>query len=264
MCGIVAILQADGGPVDRALLTAMTRRLVHRGPDDEGIHVDGPVGLGFRRLAILDLSPTGAQPMTTAGHPSVLVFNGEIFNYLELRAELSALGHTFRSSGDAEVLLRSYIEWGSDCVRRFNGEWAFVIHDPQRRILFGSRDRFGIKPLFRLATRSGTAWSSEIKALLAWPDYQPAIDWSAAAPYLLEGTLDQGAQTFFAGIERVPAATAFEVPTDGGAERRWHYWSIPDEPAADVPSDPAALFAETFEDAVRVRLRSDVPVAVCL
>ncbi|TFG47771.1 MAG: asparagine synthase (glutamine-hydrolyzing) [Gemmatimonadales bacterium] len=264
MCGIVAILQAHGRPVDRELLTTMTRRLAHRGPDDEGIHIDGPVGLGFRRLAILDLSPTGAQPMSTAGHPAVLVFNGEIYNYVELREELTALGHTFRSSGDAEVLLRSYIEWGSDCVRRFNGAWAFVIHDPRRRLLFGSRDRFGIRPMYRLATAEGTTWASEIKALLAWPRYHPVIDWGAAAPYLLEGTLNEGDRTFFEGIDRVPAATAFEVDINSGTERRWQYWSIPDEPAADVPVDPAGLFAETFEDAVRIRLRSDVPVAVCL
>jgi asparagine synthase (glutamine-hydrolysing) len=263
MCGIVAVLQREGGSVDRDLVLSMTRRLVHRGPDDEGTFFDDPVGLGFRRLAILDLTSSGHQPMVTPDGSAVLVFNGEIFNYVELRDELRTLGHTFRSTGDAEVLLQSYMEWGTACVERFNGEWAFMIYDRARRVLFGSRDRFGIKPLYRIETPTATLWASEIKALLAFPGYRPAINWDVAADFLRGGNLDHTSGTFFREIEPVPAATAFEVPLDA-AERRWRYWSLPAESRTESAHDPAGRFAEIFEDAVRVRLRSDVPVGVCL
>ena len=263
MCGIVAVLQREGGSVDQDLILSMTRRLVHRGPDDEGMFFDGPVGLGFRRLAILDLTPSGHQPMVALDGSAVLVFNGEIFNYVELRDELRTRGHTFCSTGDAEVLLHSYLEWGTSCVERFNGEWAFVIYDRARRVLFGSRDRFGIKPLYRLETSTATLWASEIKALLAFPGYRPAVNWDVAADFLLNGSLDHTSGTFFRGVEPVPAATAFELRLDAG-ERRWHYWSIPAGPPTEAVCDPAGRFAEIFEDAVRVRLRSDVPVGVCL
>jgi len=263
MCGIVSVLQREGRPVDQDLIRSMTRRLVHRGPDDEGTYFDGPVGLGFRRLAILDLTPSGHQPMVSADGRAVLVFNGEIFNYIELRDELRTLGHTFRSTGDAEVLLRCYLEWGASCVERFNGEWAFVIYDRARRVLFGSRDRFGIKPLYKLETPAATLWASEIKALLAFSGYRPDINWDVAADFLLNGSLDHTGGTFFRGIEPVPAATAFEVRLDA-VERRWRYWSLPAGPPTETVDDPAGRFAEIFEDAVRIRLRSDVPVGVCL
>jgi len=263
MCGIVSVLRRDGGPVDRDLVLAMTRRLIHRGPDDEGTFFDGAVGLGFRRLAILDLTPTGHQPMLGPDDRAVLVFNGEIFNYVELRDELRARGHRFRSTGDAEVLLHAYLEWGTSCVERFNGEWAFVIYDRVRRVLFGSRDRFGIKPLYRVETPTATLWASEIKALLACAEYRPAVNWGAATDFLLGGSLDHSGDSFFRGIESVPAATAFEVRLDG-AERRWRYWSLPPGPAPEAAREPAARFAEIFDDAVRIRLRSDVPVGVCL
>lgn len=263
MCGIIAVLRRDGQPVDRRLLASMTRHLAHRGPDDQGIHVDGAVGLGFRRLAILDLTSMGNQPMLAPGGNAVLIFNGEIFNYVELREELRAAGHAFRSTGDAEVLLHSYLEWGPRCVERFNGEWAFLIHDRYRRVLFGSRDRFGIKPLYRLETPEVILWASEIKALLAFPPYRRSISWSVAAPYLLEGLLDSSHGTFFTDINSVPAATAFETRLDG-AERQWTYWSLPVNGENTALEDPPRRFAETFEDAVRIRLRSDVPVGVCV
>ena len=161
------MLMLGGGVPDTARVTRMTDAIRHRGPDDSGILVEGPVALGFRRLSILDLSPNGHQPMQAAEGQVSVVFNGEIYNYLELRQQLIALGHSFRSSGDTEVLLHAYLQWGKDCVTRFNGMWAFVIHDQRSGTLFGSRDRFGIKPLFRCTTPGAVAFASEIKAILA-------------------------------------------------------------------------------------------------
>ena len=127
MCGFVALMSLSGGRPDAALLDRMTDLLTHRGPDDRGTFVDGPAGLGFRRLSILDLAPSGHQPMPSPDGRHVIVFNGEIYNYVELRAELRALGHTFRSTGDTEVLLAAYRQWGPACLSRLNGMWAFVI-----------------------------------------------------------------------------------------------------------------------------------------
>ena len=142
MCGLVALLRLDGGLADPVQLGRMTDIIRHRGPDDDGYFLSGPVGLGFRRLSILDLSPAGHQPMTYGGADVTIVFNGEIYNYVELREELARLGHQFRSNGDTEVLLHAYLQWGNDCVTHLNGMWAFVIHDGRSNRLFGSRDRF--------------------------------------------------------------------------------------------------------------------------
>lgn len=255
------MLSLQGAAPDLARLQRMTEALRHRGPDDSGFLVDGAVGLGFRRLSILDLSQHGHQPMVAADGQVSMVFNGEIYNYLELRQQLIRLGHRFQSSGDSEVLLHAYLEWGRDCVDRLNGMWAFVIHDRRDGTLFGSRDRFGIKPLFRSNTPSAVLFASEIKGLLASGCVPARPHLETAAEYLLENRLDDSEQTFFEGILQVPAAHCFEVDR-GGRYRQWRYWSI--RPDAEAPPDPAQAFAELFEDAVRLHMRSDVPVAVHL
>lgn len=261
MCGLVAILALGGGTPDTVQVTRMTDAIRHRGPDDSGILVDGSVALGFRRLSILDLSPAGHQPMRAADDQVSLVFNGEIYNYLELREQLMALGHTFRSSGDSEVLLHAYLQWGRDCVTRFNGMWAFVIDDKRSGTLFGSRDRFGIKPLFRCATPGAVVFASEIKAILAGGLIRAKPRATIVANFLADNRLDDGEDTFFEGIVHVPAAHSFELDRDG-RYRQWRYWSVGE--SSPSPADPAAAFAELFEDAVRLHMRSDVPVAVHL
>ncbi len=265
MCGIVAVRTFGAAQRAAQFVNPMVGTLGHRGPDDAGVFFEGDVGLGFKRLAILDLSSAGHQPMASADGSAVLVFNGEIFNYVELRDELRALGHTFRSSGDAEVLLQAYLQWGVDCVSRFNGEWAFVIYDRRTGALFGARDRFGIKPLYQASVGDGDeralVWASEIKAVLALPDFRRSINWRAAGPYLISGTLDHLRESFFTGIEVVPAASAFLVDREG-RQRVWRYWTVPEEDGA--VADPRSSFAELFEDAVRIRLRSDVPLGICL
>ncbi len=228
MCGIAAVVRFDGQPVEQRLLEQMTASLVHRGPDEGCVQVSGAIGLGFRRLSILDLSHAASQPMASGDGDMVLIFNGEIFNYVELREELKSLGHRFRSTGDTEVLLRAYQEWGGDCLPKLNGMWAFLIHDRRRNVLFGARDRFGIKPLYRYRRGPMLLLASEIKAIRASGAYVGAVDWSSAASFLRDGRLDEGVESFYEGITQV------------------------------------AAFGDLFEDSVRLRMRSDVPVGVSL
>jgi len=262
MCGLVVMLGLAGRKADTAILTRMAQRLAHRGPDDSGLYLDQQVGFGFRRLSILDLSPTGHQPMASEDGQLVIVFNGEIYNYVELRDELRAAGFCFRSTSDTEVLLAAYRHWGAECLTRLNGMWAFVIHDRRRGVLFGARDRFGVKPLFVHQGRDCWLLASEIKAIVGSGLYERATNWQVAADFLIEGKLDETPATFYAGIEQVPPGCAFELRLDGHW-RQWTYWSLP---AVDQepPRDVEGILAELLEDAVRVRLRSDVPVGVCL
>ena len=225
MCGFVAIVSSDNATPDRGLLARMSETISHRGPDDSGIFAEAGVGLAFRRLSILDLAPSGHQPMLSPDQRHVIVFNGEIFNYIELRTELEGLGHTFRSTGDTEVLLTAYRQWGTDCLRRFNGMWAFVIYDRVERTLFGARDRFGVKPLFWHRSGNSLVFASEIKAIRdsAYTSLQP--DWSTVSAFLLEGRLDQDDASFYAGVTRVPAGTAFMVDAEARM-KTWRHWSL--------------------------------------
>jgi asparagine synthase (glutamine-hydrolysing) len=222
----------------------------------------GCVGLGFRRLAILDLSMAAHQPMVSDDGKLILVFNGEIFNYLELRRELQALGHRFRSTGDTEVLLHAYEEWGQDCLPRLNGMWAFVIYDERRNRIFGSRDRFGIKPLYYYRHRDCFLFGSEIKAILASGLYPNTPNWNVIAEFLLQGRLDESANTFYDGIHQVPPGTVFELDLEG-CMNTWRYWSL-DEIQVEETDHPVQSYADLFEDSVRLHMRSDVPVGVCL
>jgi asparagine synthase (glutamine-hydrolysing) len=262
MCGIAVAVGVNGRAIERVVLERMTKSLLHRGPDDGGIYLEGSVGLGFRRLSILDLSDAAHQPMVSDDGQCVLVFNGEIFNYLELRDELLQLGHTFRSSGDSEVLLTAYRQWGRDCLSKLNGMWAFMILDRTRRCLFGSRDRFGIKPLYFCRNSDTVLFASEIKAVRASGYYQGGVNWKTAAKFLLEGRLDSQVETFYDGIEQISPGGGFELFLDG-TWRHWIYWSL-DHLSPMAANDSATTFAELFEDSVRLRMRSDVPVGVCL
>lgn len=262
MCGLVVMLGLRGRQADAAVLTRMAQSIAHRGPDDSGLYLDRQVGFGFRRLSILDLSPSGHQPMCSEDGQLTIVFNGEIYNYIELRDELRAAGYRFRSTSDTEVLLAAYEHWGRNCLAKLNGMWAFVIHDRRRGVLFGARDRFGVKPLF--VHRGKDCWllASEVKAILASGIYVRETNWQVSADFLLNAKLDETPATFFAGIEQVPAGSAFELRLDG-SWRQWPYWSL-----AAIEPEPTpiveAAFAELLEDAVRIRLRSDVPVGVFL
>src|SRR6185503_47228 len=171
MCGIVGIVNLNGAPAEHASLQRMTDAVAHRGPDGEGHFVEGAVGLGHRRLAIIDLSPAGRQPMSTEDGRHVLIYNGEIYNFRELRVELEAAGARFRSRSDSEVLLKAYAHWGSDCLRRFNGMFAFAILDRQKQQLFLARDRYGIKPLYYWSNGATFLFGSEVKSFLEQPAF---------------------------------------------------------------------------------------------
>ena len=265
MCGFVAIIGKGDRAVDRHELQRASEALVHRGPDDSGVFLEGSVGLGFRRLSILDLSTQSHQPFEDADGRFVLVFNGEIYNYVELRKELQQKGYSFRSTGDAEVLLTAYKEWDTDCLKRLNGMWAFVIYDRRERKVFGARDRFGIKPLFVCNDGERHIFASEIKAVTATDRVASQFNWRIAARYLLEGRLgepDSRDETMFENISEIRAGHAFTVDHDGRF-RTWPHWSLPAR-GLRSSGDPVERFQEIFADSVRLRMRSDVPVGVCL
>jgi len=184
MCGIVGIFNLNGEPVSPVLLRSMTDAIKHRGPDSEGFYVDSFVGLGHRRLSILDLSRSGHQPMVTEDKQFIITYNGEVYNFRELRAELENLGHSFRSRSDTEVVVKSYAQWGPNCLERFNGMFAFAIWDRTRQELFLARDRYGIKPLYYTLVGSALVIGSEQKAIICHPSVKREIDLEGLIEYL--------------------------------------------------------------------------------
>lgn len=260
MCGFGCIVEFGDAQPSSEALARLSTSLVHRGPDDHGQFVHGNVGMVFRRLAIIDLSSDAHQPMLDASGRYAIVFNGEIFNYLELRRELEGKGHVFRSSSDTEVLLHAYIEWKQDCLARLNGMWSFVILDLQSRECFVARDRFGVKPLYLARTRDRLIIASEVSAIVRSGRYDLRINRKTVAQYLYFGDLDHTADTFCDGISAVPPGSWFTVDATGGT-RGGRYWELPTD--ADNNPDPRE-FAELFHDSVKLRLRSDVPVGVFL
>ena len=215
MCGIAGIMSLDGNRELLGNIRQMTEILTHRGPDDSGTLVERRVALGVCRLSILDLEQTGHQPMTSVDGNCTIVFNGEIYNYVELREKLKAKGYCFRSTGDTEVLLHAYCEWGEDCLAMLNGMWAFLIFDRKRNLIFGSRDRFGIKPLFMHRSPNVVVFASEIKAIRASNLYAAEVNWSVAADFVVRQKLDESNSTFYKNIEQIPAASGFTLRPDG-------------------------------------------------
>jgi asparagine synthase (glutamine-hydrolysing) len=262
MCGIAAVLRFDGTAPNRAVVEHMGSLLRHRGPDDEGSFVDRGVAFAHRRLAIIDLL-TGHQPMSVGPH--TIVFNGEIYNYVELREELTRAGHAFRTTSDTEVLLRMYAEHGPSFVRRLNGMFAFLIYDAERRTVLAARDHFGIKPLYFAEAPDGALlFASEIKALLAYPGMRAAPDDGGVRDYLTFQFV-LGDRTMFAGIRKVAPAHMLEVALSSGARRITHYWS-PDFGIDRHHNEDYFVerTRELLEDSVRLQLRSDVPVGAYL
>lgn len=266
MCGIAGILSFSG-PVSRPTLEAMNRAIVHRGPDDGGewVSADGLVGLANRRLAILDLSIGGHQPMFSHDGALVLVFNGEIYNYVEIRSELIALGHSFRTQTDTEVVIAAYEQWGRQCVEHFNGMFAFALWDERRQELFASRDRFGEKPFYYVRLADRLVFASEIKALLKEPGVPRRMNDVTVARYLTLAMVDCDDQTFFAEIRQLPAAHSMVVSRNGRLELG-RYWQLDLDGQAAQRSDDefADQFRALLTDAVRLRLRSDVAVGSSL
>lgn len=263
MCGISGILHHDPTRrVDPVTLRRMTRVLAHRGPDGEGYYQDGNIGLGHRRLAIIDLA-TGTQPMYSADRQIVVVFNGEIYNYVELRDELKDFGHHFTTTSDTEVILAAYQQWGFECQQKFNGMWAIALWDARRRHLFVSRDRVGEKPL-HYASQDGTfIFGSEIKSLLAYGcDCKPATE--LLHIYLSLGYVP-APYTFYSGILRLLPGHYLVVRE--GEVQVHRYWDLPAVSEAEMRTDAQRIceeFENTFYDAVKLRMRSDVPFGAFL
>ena len=267
MCGIVGRVAAS--PVeDRSGLCDARETLRHRGPDDAGVwwSADGLVGLAHRRLAIIDLSPAGHQPMADHAGELVVVFNGEIYNYLDLRHELAAKGHRFDTASDTEVLLAAYREWGVECLDRLNGMFAFGLFDTRVRQLFVARDRAGEKPLFYRHDASGFHFASELKALMADPALGRLIDPEALDCYLAMGFIP-GERTILRGVRKLPPAHALTFEAGSGRARVWRYWHLPEATAtAELPGEHVLVneLEVLLADAVRRQLVADVPVGVLL
>ena len=218
MCGFVGFLalSAEASPTHE-WITSLIDTIAHRGPDDHGVLIDGRVGLGFRRLSILDLSQAGHQPMTSADGTLSMVFNGEIYNYVELRAELRALGHRFVSSGDSEVLLASYAQWGRRCVDRLVGMYAFCIIDRRTSTMFVARDRLGIKPLYVVSHPRGVLFASELKAIRRSGLWNGRLNTARFAQFLAYGRpegVPDDAETYLDGVQQIlPGHSSTRVPS---------------------------------------------------
>jgi asparagine synthase (glutamine-hydrolysing) len=289
MCGIAGAIAPSSG-IDPSVLIRMNDRISHRGPDGEGYLLGSSgkgrlrrssrdevensaealsaVGFAHRRLTIIDLTERSDQPLVDASGKFAISYNGEVYNYLELREELIRLGHSFRSEGDTEVVLEAYKEWGGRCVERFVGMWAFAILDNSRRSVLLSRDRFGIKPLYYARVGDALYFASEIKALLGVPGLEVQPNEELVRRFLLDGGVDYSEETFFRGITKLPPAHNLSIGfdtdgTDGEPEPR-RFWSYPPQDGRVSEREAATQFRELLEDAIRIHARSDVPVGTCL
>lgn len=261
MCGIAGILWLDGRPADAAPVRRMCSRLIHRGPDDEGAIVDGPVALGHRRLSIIDLSSAAHQPMRDAAGDAWITYNGEIYNFGDLRARYEAEGDRFRSHSDTEVVLRAYARDGVDCVHRFNGMFAFAIWDVREQRLMLARDRFGVKPLYYLREAGRVIFASEIKAILAVAERAPRVSAEALSEYFtFQNVLSD--LTLFEGIRLLPAGHVLVVE-DGEVITR-AYWDLAFDPDGTNEVVHAQRLRHALEAAIERQLVSDVPVGAYL
>lgn len=297
MCGIFGLWNFSQQPIAPLAVQQATALLRHRGPDDEGYLLvntrtgslsswggndtmaelqltriekcaehSANLAFGFRRLAILDLSAAGHQPMSDAHGRCWIIFNGEIYNYLELREELARHGCRFRTGSDTEVILAAYHRWGRECLERFNGMWAFALWDGERRELFCARDRLGIKPFYYFFDEERFVFASEIKAILSVLPQTREVNRPYLAEFLTGGALDYGEETFFQKIKSLPPAHFFIITADTRALAPQRFWDV-DPEAVKSKYDyarPRETFLELLNDAVRLRLRSDVPVGTCL
>lgn len=261
MCGIAGVLHRDGRPASPVTLKAMTDIIAHRGPDGEGHYCDGPVGLGHRRLSIIDLSDAARQPMATRDGRYVLSYNGEIYNFKELKAELRARGHLFHSSGDSEVLLSAFAEWGISALLRLNGMFAFAIWDTAERKLTIARDRFGVKPVYYAEVDGAFLFASEIKAFRGFPGFSSQMDVSGLAEYLTFQNFFTD-RTLFAGVKLLAAGCFLEIRPGREPLAPRRYWDYHfQEP--EGPIDEAEALDELdflFRQAVNRQMISDVDV----
>lgn len=263
MCGIVGYLSFDGKPAQKNIIEEMARLLRHRGPDGQGLYLDGPVGLGHRRLSIIDLSSAGTQPMPNHDRSLWVTFNGEIYNFLEIRQDLMRLGYQFRSLTDTEVILYAYEEWGIQCLQRFNGMFAFCLWDQRQQTLWLVRDRLGIKPLFYIWSEQFIAFASEIKAILRHPQVERTLSHEALAYYLALNYVP-APHTLFSSVKQLMPGQILKVDINGKGQI-YDYWQLHYH-ESDYQSESACIeeFKALLSDSVRLRLMSDVPFGAFL
>lgn len=264
MCGISGIVARAAGVDVRAEVQRMNDLIRHRGPDGEGLYLGPQFALGHRRLAIVDLTEHGHQPMSR-GERYWITYNGEVYNYIELRDELSRLGETFNSGSDTEVILAAYARWGADCVRRFNGMWAFAIYDAQHERIFLARDRFGVKPLYYVDTAARFAFGSEIKQLLPLLSAVRA-NRDVVVEALLTNVDGHSAETYFAGVQSFPQGHRgyYDLRTHRLTSDSWYEVHANPDASRLSSADAVERFRDLFEDSVRLRMRADVRVGTCL
>ena len=294
MCGIATLIEPSAPAWLAATVRAMTRAVRHRGPDGEGLLFINPaagtsaivltedtpagingeaeapagstLGLGHRRLAILDRSSAGFQPMRDSSGGCAITYNGEIYNYVELRADLARLGYTFRSGTDTEVILAAWRHWGEACLARFNGMFAFVLYDRRSRRIFAARDRFGVKPLYYWPTPTGgIALASEIKQFTFHPRWKARLNGQSAYDFLNWGLSDHTGETSFAGVRQLRGGEYLSAPMEDLARAQPQRWyEVQPTPFVGNFDEACGRFRELLDDSVRLRLRSDVPVGSCL
>jgi asparagine synthase (glutamine-hydrolysing) len=265
MCGISGIINKNGLRVPHVEIRSINDLIAHRGPDGQGFYSYNNIALGHRRLSILDRSPAGQQPM---GYKDryVITFNGEIYNHVELREQLSGDGYTFASKTDTEIILAAYDKWGADCVARFNGMWAFALFDKEKQEIFCSRDRFGIKPFYYADTADNFVFGSEIKQILMGAKVGAVANIGMVRDFLVEGYHDHTNQTFFQGIHSLKGGHNLIFSLKKNRFREVRYYSLDLHPGVAGLGDQsaAALIRSGLESAVNYQLRSDVKVGVCL
>ena len=264
MCGISGIVNKAGGTVDEARIRKITDIVAHRGPDNAGYHFSGALALGHRRLSIIDLDARGHQPMCYEGRYWI-AYNGEVYNYLEIRRELEQLGAFFRTATDTEVIVAAYAQWGVGCLKRFNGMWAFAIHDTRENIVFLARDRFGVKPLYYSDGPAEFVFGSEIKQLVALQG-RVVANQRVITEALLTYFDGHTSETFFAGVRTLPQAhfMVYHLATHSYSIDRYYELKPDTEFGRLGRADATAAFRSLLEDSVKLRLRADVTVGTCL
>ncbi|MDD2696650.1 MAG: asparagine synthase (glutamine-hydrolyzing) [Candidatus Pacebacteria bacterium] len=266
MCGIVGIYNFKRKPVSESQIKKMTGALAHRGPDGEGIFVDKNLGLGHKRLAIIDLSKAGHQPMSNEKGEIWITYNGEIYNFQDLKRELEKLGHRFKSKTDTEVIIHSFEQWGVDCVRRFNGMFAFGIWDKKNQTLTLARDRYGIKPLYYWQNQNVFLFASEIKAFLKHPEFKAVSDPEALLEYFtFQNTFSY--KTLFKGVKILPQGTILNISLKGepkfNLKKYWDF-SFTEERNKKSEKEYSEELDRLFKQAVKRQLISDVEIGAYL
>jgi asparagine synthase (glutamine-hydrolysing) len=262
MCGIAGCISKE--TINRDRFEQMVDIIEHRGPDDRGTYYDGEVALGHRRLSIIDLSIDGHQPFFYTDK-YILVFNGEIYNYLELKSELSTKGYGFKTKTDTEVLAASYACWGEDCVQHFNGMWSFLIYDKCKNIVFGSRDRFGVKPFYYTRQENMFLVASEIKQFFQMLYNNPKVNKDMLLQFIIKGNYDYSKETMFADVYQLEPGYNLIYDLDNGDYRVKKYYDFEDLTETDEGYEKSCeTFRKIFTDSVKLRLRADVPLGYSL